>query len=246
MGEARPMMYHELASWWPLLSDPKEYAGEADIFRNALDSMSARPIATVLELGAGGGNNALHMKRHYRMTLSDISEAMLAVSRSLNPECDHVCGDMRSLRLGRSFDAVFVHDAVGYMLTEDDLRGAMQTAFVHLEPGGPALFVPDYTAETHMPATEHGGSDTPGRSVRYLAWTHAPDPGGSSYSTDFVYILTDEGGTRVLHETHRFGLFSRNQWLRLLDEVGFEAYAVPCNHSTFHEGPREMFCGVRP
>ena len=32
------------------------------------------------------------------------------MSRSINPECEHVQGDMRTLRLGREFDAVFVHD----------------------------------------------------------------------------------------------------------------------------------------
>jgi hypothetical protein len=37
---------------------------------------------------------------------------MLAVLRRLNPECDHRRGDMRAGRLGRAFDAAFVHDAV--------------------------------------------------------------------------------------------------------------------------------------
>jgi hypothetical protein len=53
---------------------------------------------------------------------------MLELSRGLNPECEHVVGDMRPLHLGRQFDAVFVHDAVMYMTTEDDLRQAMETA----------------------------------------------------------------------------------------------------------------------
>ena len=33
---------------------------------------------------------------------------------------------MRSVRLGRTFDAVFVHDAIAYMTTEDDLRGGVR------------------------------------------------------------------------------------------------------------------------
>src|SRR3972149_1508073 len=60
---------------------------------------------TVLELGSGGGNNASHMKAHFKLTLVDRSPAMLAVSRALNPECEHLEGDMRTLRLGRGFDA---------------------------------------------------------------------------------------------------------------------------------------------
>ena len=47
-------------------------------------------------------------------------------------------GDLRTLRLGRSFDAVLVHDAVMYMTSERDLRSMAVTAFQHTRPGGAA------------------------------------------------------------------------------------------------------------
>ena len=56
------------------------------------------------------------------MVLVEPSAGMLQVSRALNPECEHVQGDMRTVRLDRRFDLVFVHDAVCYMTTEPDLR----------------------------------------------------------------------------------------------------------------------------
>src|SRR5260370_768990 len=89
-----------------------------------------RPTAplTVLELGSGGGNSAFHLKAHFAMTLVDLSPRMLLVSRKLNPECEHIRGDIRTLRLGRTFDAVFVHDAICHMTTEPDLRAVLQTA----------------------------------------------------------------------------------------------------------------------
>ena len=46
---------------------------------------------------------------------------------------------MRTLRLGRTLDAVLVHDAVTYLTTDEDLRAAMETAFAHLRPGGAAV-----------------------------------------------------------------------------------------------------------
>ena len=61
---------------------------------------------------------------------------MLEVSRELNPECEHICGDMREVRLGRQFGAVFVHDAVMYMTTERDLQKTIETAYVYCVPGG--------------------------------------------------------------------------------------------------------------
>ena len=95
-----------------------------------------RPVREVLELGSGGGNNAVHLKADLDLTLVDLNAEMVAVSQRLNPECVHAVGDMRTVRLGRTFDAVFVHDAIDYMLTEDDLRAAMVTAFEHCRPGG--------------------------------------------------------------------------------------------------------------
>ena len=117
-----PMMYDELASWWPLLSPPADYEEEAGSYARMLEDACAAPIRTVLELGSGGGNNAWHLKRRFEMVLVEPSAGMRTVSRALNPECEHVGGDMRTVRLAREFDAVFVHDAVCYMTTESDLQ----------------------------------------------------------------------------------------------------------------------------
>jgi trans-aconitate methyltransferase len=149
----RHRFYSDLASWWPLISAPEEYAEEA-AFAASLLRTANPPTRTVLELGSGGGNNAFYLKREFEMTLVDLSEQMLAVSRQLNPECEHVRGDMRTLRLGRRFDAVFVHDAVDYMTTEADLRRAVSTAYEHCREGGLAVFVPDDIAENFESGTD--------------------------------------------------------------------------------------------
>src|SRR6478672_13461027 len=111
-------MYGELASWWPLLSPPEEYLEEAAFFRQILEGAGLPPAPTMLELGCGGGNNALHLKGLFSgVTLTDLSPEMLEMSRTLNPECEHVVADMRTLRLGRTYDVVFIHDAIDYMTT---------------------------------------------------------------------------------------------------------------------------------
>jgi SAM-dependent methyltransferase len=164
------------------------------------------------------------------MTLVDLSPDMLEVSRRLNPECEHVRGDMRSLRLGRSFDAVFVHDAVMYLKTEADLRAAMEAAYVHTRPGGGALFVPDCIRETFREETDRGGDDENGRSLRYLEWTWDPDPDDSWFRSDFAYLLREEDGSvRCIHDVHELGLFPRARWLSLLSDVGFSARSIPLN-----------------
>jgi ubiquinone/menaquinone biosynthesis C-methylase UbiE len=130
--ESLPRLYRQIPDWWPVLSTPEEYAEEAEIYRDTLVTSASAPIHTLLELGSGGGNNASHLKKHFQMTLVDLSPGMLEVSRKLNPECEHLPGDMRTVRLGRLFDAVFIHDAIAYMTSAEDLKSALATAYVHL------------------------------------------------------------------------------------------------------------------
>ena len=238
-------LYNELAEWWPLMSAPADYAEEATVYGDLLAGSDVRPIRSVLELGSGGGNNASHMKARFALTLVELSSAMVEVSKRLNPQCQHHQGDMRSVRLDQQFDALFVHDAICYMSTIDDLRRAMETAFVHCRPGGVALFCPDHVAETFESSTDHGGHDGNGRALRYLEWTWDPDPSDSTYLVDYSYLLRTGTETRVVHDRHVEGLFTRAAWLDTLRSVGFEPQSRMYDHSEV-ERPIEMFLARRP
>ena len=244
MTTRQPKLYRELASWFHLLTGPEDYTEEAEIYRRLLTE--AGPVRTVLELGTGGGNNASHLKAHFELTLTDLSEDMLAVSRGLNPECEHIRGDMRTIRLGREFDAVFVHDAIEYVTSLPDLRAAMETAFVHCRPGGVALFVPDYVRETFKPRTDHGGHDGDRRGLRYLEWDWDPDPNDDTYVSDFAYLLRHEDGSvEVEHDRHVCGLFARDRWLSLLAEIEFRA-EIRVIHLSDEDVAPEAFLAARP
>lgn len=241
--ETQPKLYGELAEWWPTFSTPEEYRSEATFFKRVLASTSKPPPRTVLELGSGGGNSAFHLKSRFAMTLVDLSPSMLAVSHDLNPECEHVQGDIRTVRLGRTFDAVFVHDAICHMTTETDLRAALNTAFVHCRPGSAALFVPDFVRETFFENVDQGGNDTDRGSVRFLQWTTDPDPHDTSYFVDFAILIRDRtGAMRVEHDRHHYGLFSRAEWRRLLREAGF---ALRAPRSELDGLGRDFFVGHR-
>jgi SAM-dependent methyltransferase len=248
-SEDAPRLYHDLAHWFHLLTDPAEYAEEAAFYTARLIEACDTPPRTALELGSGGGNNASHMKARFEMTLTDISPGMLALSQTINPECEHIAGDMRTLRLGREFDAVFVHDAVVYMTTERNLRAAIETAFIHCRPGGASLFAPDHLRQSfNQPYTDHGGHDgKDGRGLRYLEWTWDPDPGDTTYTVDFAYLLREaDGSARVEQDRHIEGIFPRATWLRLLREAGFDARAVPFDHSEEEPGSLEVFVAKKP
>jgi SAM-dependent methyltransferase len=207
-----------------------DYAEEAEFARGLMTDPEFPPPATLLELGSGGGNNASHLKTNFRMTLVDLSEGMLDLSRKLNPECEHLQGDMKTVRLGRLFDAVFIHDAVMYMSSEDDLWRAIETARIHCKSDGVVLFMPDVIQETFVSLTTHGGHDGAAgddRRIRYIEWTFDPNPSDTTYTVDFAYLLREgRGPVRVVHDTHVFGIFPRRTWLDLLRKAGFEARPV--------------------
>ena len=248
---ALPLLYTGLADWFHLLTRPSDYAVEAELYRQAIDSVVPQPAQgdarrTMLELGAGGGNTASHLKQHFRLVLTDLSPAMLGVSSKLNPELEHIQGDMRALRLDREFDVVFLHDAVMYMTSEDDLRAALTTAAIHTRVGGAVLVVPDFTRETFRAGVHAGGHDgwdvtpaQPGRALRYLEWTRDPDPDGTTCTVDFAYLLLEADGTvRAFADRHTFGVFPRATWLRLLGECGFGVTALPFEHPDVERAQR--------
>jgi len=156
-------------------------------------------------------------------------------------------GDMRTIRLGRLFDAVLIQDAISYMATETDLRQAIETAFVHCRPGGVALLAPDYLQENFRPSTSHGGHDGKGRSLRYLEWTRDPDPTDTTYEVDFAFLLRAADGTvQVAKDRHILGLFSRADWLRILTDTGFHPVPVPFEHPELEPGKSEVFVCRKP
>jgi SAM-dependent methyltransferase len=247
-GPSEVGLYDAFAPWFHLLTAPEDYAEEASFVLESLREHVGGPLEDLLELGSGGGNLASHLKGALRLTLTDLSPQMIELSRSINPECEHLVGDMRTLRVGRTFDAVLIHDAICYMTTEDDLRAAVLTAFAHLRPGGAALFMPDFTRETFEPGTDRGGHDgpalahgQPGRALRYLDWVTDPDPTDATYQVDYAILTRDaDGSVRVHHVQEIEGLFAHQTWLDLLTDAGFRTTSV--------EDPegRIVFIGRRP
>lgn len=237
-----PLLYRNLASWWHLFSSPADYRTETRPFRRLLLSHGSAPANTVLEMGSGGGNNAFYLKKWFDMTLLDRSTGMLKSSRRINPECEHLEGDMRTTRLDRTFDRVFIHDAIMHMTSERELARALRTAFVHTRPRGATLVAPDCTRESYSSLTHHGGNDGKDRSLRYLEWNFDPDPDDTRYEVHFAYMLRDaRGRVRTHHDVHEFGVFPKSTWLRALRQAGFRARCI--------DDPvlrRDVFVGVRP
>ncbi|HVV85082.1 MAG TPA: class I SAM-dependent methyltransferase [Kofleriaceae bacterium] len=223
-------LYDDLAGWYHLLSPPENHGWEADHYAALWRGLVDAP-RTLLDLGAGGGCVASHLRRDFACTLVDRSPAMLDTSRAVNPDCEHVAGDLRDLRLGRTFDGVLLGDALMYLRGEGELEAAIATAFAHTRPGGAALFVPDCTRETFRPGDSHGGTDTAdgARGLRWLQWVRDPDPADDSFTTDWALMLREGDRIEVVHEQHRMALLARATYGRLIAAAGFRLIDEPAH-----------------
>lgn len=223
-------LYSDLAPWWPLISPPEEYVDEIPRLRAALG-----PPGRLLELGSGGGHVASHLT-DFERTLVDLSPDMLAVSQALNPDCVHVVGDMRSVRLEERFDAVLVHDAIDYLLTADDVQAMLTTAAEHLVDGGRLVLAPDGVRDTFAASTTSGGADAPdGRGARFCEWVWDPDPNDTMVRAEYAFMLRDaEGRVEIVHDSHEIGLFRVDQWQQML--VDWDDVVVSVTDEPWGEG----------
>ena len=235
-------LYGDLARLWPLMSPPEHYRDEACYWLRELRSRLSPGRRRILDLGSGGGHHLHPLTDEFAATAVDLSEDMLAHSRRLNPGVAHHVGDMRTVRLGESFDAVLIHDAISYMTTEADLHAVFATARAHLHPGGLLVVAPDdYTETFTPPRVEHRTSRDAETELTYIEYSTDLDPTDTTIETTYVYFIKRAGKLQVEVDHHVTGLFPVATWQRLLTEAGFEVERVDYPVS---EDDREMWLWV--
>ena len=114
---------------------------DVEMFRQVAASRGG----SVLELGCGTGRVSIPLARDgLRVTGVDYSDAMLDVARARSAvegvRATWVQGDMREVRLGRTFNTVIIpFGSLQHMATPDEVVQAMETIAAHLGRSGYAV-----------------------------------------------------------------------------------------------------------
>jgi SAM-dependent methyltransferase len=134
------------AKYYDLLYRDKDYAAEV-VYINSLIQLDHPHARNILDLGSGSGKHAIRLSdQGYEVNGVDLSAEMIALaqSRALAAGYSKAVfkhGDIRTVRLGRTYDVVIsLFHVMSYQTTNDDLAAATATAAVHLEPGGIFIF----------------------------------------------------------------------------------------------------------
>ena len=123
---------------------------------------------------------------------------------------------------------MLIHDAICYMLTEDDLRSAFATARAHLRPGGLLLIAPDLVRDTFRPGMKLSWStEKDGVQVNTEEIVYDADPSDTVVESYFTYTINERGTRRVERDIHVSGLFPIATWKSLMEEAGFRTDRNP-------------------
>lgn len=237
-------LYGDLAHLWPLLSPAEDYTREARDWVDAIREYHGDGRHHILELGVGGGSLLSHLTGEFDADAVDCSEAMLEVAAEVNPDVTFHQGDMRTVRLDRTFDAVIIHDAIDYMISEPDLAAVFDTAAAHLASGGLFICSPDHTRETFHDPQVYTSTKTDGiTELTFVQYDYDPDPDDTEIESLMTYFIRTDESLTIEHDRHVTGLFSRKTWHRLLEHAGFRVYERPCVN--IEEPGHILFCGRR-
>ncbi len=122
----------------------KDYLAECDLIENVFRLYGQSATRRVLDLGCGTGGHAVVLaERGYHAVGVDRSADMLERARTRGSSARFELGEIGSIDLGETFDAVLMMFAVlGYQVANSDLQAALATARRHLRQSG--LFFGDF------------------------------------------------------------------------------------------------------
>ena len=194
----------------------------------------------LLEVACGTGQHTSHLSESFDVDGMDLDDGLLEVARQRCPNLRFVQGDMTSLDMGDTYDAITcLFSSIGYVVTEERLRQAIASMARHLKPGGVLLVEPWFDETTWKPGGIHvlnAGSDT-FKVVRMSTSTPAVD---GVTRLEFHYLVGTPEGVEHFTEIHELGLFTREQY-----EAAFRAAGLRVEHDGNGLTGRGLYIGHR-
>ncbi len=253
---SEPIFARGYARLYDAMYATKDYARECDAVEAAMRSHGdGGTYRSILDLGCGtGSHDVVLARRGYEVTGVDLSADMVEIARHKAAEgglrVEFAVSDMRTVDLGRTFDAVLIMFAVlGYQTGDDDVRAALRTAHRHLRPGG-VLVLDVWNAETVL---REGARDRlsvlerPGRQL-IKASLRTLRPGTTVVDVRMrVWEIEGRTLTASADESHGMRAFAPRELERFLAEAGLTLrafFAFPELERPLRDGTFDLGCAA--
>jgi SAM-dependent methyltransferase len=151
MPAFRSLLYREPRLYDLVFSDADETTGR--MLRGAIRRYLRSAPRSMLDVGCGTGRQLEALAKTIPECCGvDLLESNIAYARSVRDGITFQVGDMRTVRLGRTFDLVTcLGNALSYALTDHDLTDTVSTLAAHAH-GGTLLVVDPLNARAYLEA----------------------------------------------------------------------------------------------
>lgn len=249
-----PIFSGSYARLYDAMYGTKDYARECDAIEAAMRRYGdGGTYRSVLDVGCGTGTHGLRLaRRGYDVMGIDLSADMVGIAREKAADgrvrAEFAAGDMRTMDLGRTFDAVLMmFAALGYQTDDGDVSAALSTAHRHLRVGG-VLVLDVWNADTilregardRITVVERADGELIKASTRALrSGTTTVDVRVRAWSIEGTTV------TGRADESHRMRAFSRPELERFLGDAGLRPrafFAFPDLDAPLRETSFDLGC----
>lgn len=182
---------------------------------------------TLLDVACGTGKHLSHLREHFACEGVDVDDGLLGVARERLLGIPLHQGDMRTLDLGRRFDAVTcLFSAIGFVGSTDGLDAAARALAQHVEPGGVLIVEPWLSPEEWIPNRPHVlSAEAPGLVLARV--TVSGLRGERISTTKMHYVVGTPDGVEHWAEDHTLYLFTEDEMRSGFERAGLRAELDP-------------------
>ena len=231
-------MYDRRAWLYDVVYAGKDYAAEADTLHDIIQRRNPG-ARTLLDVACGSGKHLERLRDRYEVEGADLSAELLEIAAKRLPGVALHRADMRTLNVGKRFDAVTcLFSAIGHMQSADALHAAVLAMAAHVEPRGVLI------VEPWVPRDEYraGGlySLTRDEPELKVARMNISERERDLAVLDFHWLVGTPAGIEHFTERHELGLFSDADY-----KGAFEAAGLAVEHDREGLIGRGLYIGMR-
>jgi len=220
------MQYTSRPDLYDLEHAHKDYAAEAARVEELIRARTP-DARTLLDVACGTGMHLEHLRARFACEGVDLDEGLLSVARRRVPGVPLHRGDMRTLDLGRRFDAITcLFSAIGFVGGLDGLADAARSFAAHLEPGGVLIVEPWIAPDAWKPNRPHVlSASTEEIALARVTLSGVRDERIST--TEMHYTVATSDGVESWVELHELYLFTDEEMRAALEDAGLEVEHDP-------------------
>jgi ubiquinone/menaquinone biosynthesis C-methylase UbiE len=215
--------YGELAKYYDLLYEWKDYAKEARIIEQLIDRYKVTNGNALLDVGCGTGKHLQHLSRKFACVGMDVSEPMLNQARHNVEGVKFIRGNMVDFSLGRKFDVIVcLFSSIGFVRTYQKLARTLRNFADHLQMGGVVIIEPWFTKSSARSGLVHvlsQGNDE----LKIVRVDYTRIERNISIIDERIMVAKKDVGITAYRDRMVMGLFEQDDFLRLMRKAGFEA-----------------------